>query len=150
VATWLAIPFSAVTFLLQLFFARGAYVPIGIYGALGAAIMMVAMPPAASIAPQTGAVLAIGVGLVVWLIATLVVTDRYVPTYERWRSVAAFACAVAAALAYTLMTGVAQWLQIAASLGILAAATIAFRAIDQADLRLLLRVMTGALRLSRS
>jgi hypothetical protein len=48
------------------------------------------------------------------------------------------------------MTGVAQWLQIAASLGILAAATIAFRAIDQADLRLLLRVMTGALRLSRS
>jgi hypothetical protein len=149
-AMWLAIPFSAVTFLLQLFFARGAYVPIGIYGALGAAIMMIAMPPAASIASQAGVVLVIGAGLGVWLIATLVATDRYVPGYERWRSVAAFASAVAAAFVYTLTAGFAEWLQMAATLGILAAATIASRAIDEADLRLLARVVTGALGLKRS
>jgi len=149
-AMWLAIPFSAVTFLLQLFFARGAYLPIGIYGALGAAIMLIGMPPAASIASQAGVVLVIGAGLGVWLIATLVATDRYVPTYERWRSVGALASAVAAALAYTLTAGFAEWLQIAATLGVLTAATIASRAIDEADLRLLARVVTGALGLKRS
>ncbi len=143
-AMWLAIPFTAVAFLLQLFFARGAYTPIGICGALGASIMAVTMVPAMSFAPQVGPLLSTGAGMAVWLVLTLLIARVYVPTHKSLRSRRAFAATVVALLVHTLTEQFGAWPQMAISLAALAMATIAFGAIDRGDLNFLVRAMAGA------
>jgi O-antigen/teichoic acid export membrane protein len=142
-ALWLAIPFSAVSFILPLFFARGAYSPVGLYGVLAALMMLVIMVPATSIASQTGALMAIGLGMSAWLVLMLLITRVYVPTYDRSRSLGAFATAVVAMLAHTLAAKLGMWPQVALSLAVLIAAAAAFRALDREDLRVLVRATVG-------
>jgi len=140
---WLAIPFAAVTFLQQLFFARGAYTSIGVCGALGAMVMVAAMFPAMSYAPRAGALLAAGAGMAAWLVLTLWWARSYVLTRRPLRSASAFAAAVIAFAVHTLSAQLGALVQALLSLAALTVATFLLGAIRRDDLRLVMRAKQG-------
>jgi O-antigen/teichoic acid export membrane protein len=143
-AVWLAIPFASVNFLLPLFFARSAYGPVGLHGALGVALMLATMIVATAGAPQSGSLLSVGVGLSGWFLLTLGATRSHVPSFDRSRSIGAFASAVATFLVYSFAAQYGLGTATATSLALLAVTTAVFRLVDRDDLRIFRDVLGGA------
>jgi O-antigen/teichoic acid export membrane protein len=141
-AVWLVIPFSVVTFLLQLFFARGAYAPAGWHGAAGVLAMCLMFPPAVAQMAGAGALLSVGAGLSVWYLFLVAVAPRFVPGYDRSGSLRAFGCACAAAVAFGLMGSEGALTQATATLAILMVACIASGALRRSDLGLLASLLS--------
>ena len=143
---WLAIPFAAVNFLLPLFFARSAYGPVGLHGTLGVALMLVAMIFATADSPQAGSLLCVGAGMSAWLVLMLLATRAHVGSFDRARSLGAFASAAATFVVYSFAAQYGMWAAVVTSLALLVVATSVFRFVDRDDLRVLRDVLGGAAR----
>jgi O-antigen/teichoic acid export membrane protein len=149
-ALWLAIPFSAVNFLLPLFFARSAYRPVGIQGAIGVAIMLGAMSLATTRDVQAVTLLAVGAGMSAWLLLMLAATRAHVPSFERTKSIGAFVLACITSAVHALTAGYGIWAQAGISLAVLALGVMFLGFLGREDLRLLGRVISGTLGSNRA
>jgi PST family polysaccharide transporter len=143
---WLAIPFASVNFLLPLFFARSAYSPVGLHGALGVALMLAAMAFGTADSPQAGALLCVGAGMSTWLVLMLLATRTHVASFDRTRAIGAFSSAVATFVMYSFAAQYGLWTAVVTSLALLVTITLIFRLVDRNDLRMLRDVLGGAAR----
>ncbi len=147
---WLAIPFAAVNFLLPLFFARSAYGAVGLHGALGVGVMLVAMIFVPADSPQYGSLFCVGAGMSAWLVLMLLATRRHVVSFDRARSIGAFASAGATFVVYSFAAQYGVWAAVVASLALLVATTLGFRFVERDDLRIVRDLFSGAARGTRA
>jgi O-antigen/teichoic acid export membrane protein len=144
-ALWLAIPFSAVNFLLPLFFARSAYRPVGVQGVLGVAVMLGAMSLAATRDVQAVTMLAVGAGMSAWLLLMLAATRTHVPSFDRKKSIGAFALACITFAVHAVTAAYGMWAQAGVSLAVLALGVMFLGFLSRQDVRLLGQVISGTL-----